>query len=53
MPGNPRLGLADNLDQFAHRQFGLAQQQQQPQPGGIPGGAQHGDKPVHCVSYNI
>ena len=33
MAGNARLGLADNLDQLADRQFGLAQQQQQAQAG--------------------
>ena len=53
MTGDPRLGLAHNLDQFADGQFGLAQQQQQPKPGGIPGGAQHGDQLVHQTFRNI
>ncbi len=47
MARNPRLGLADNFDQFAHGQLGFAQQQQQAQPGGIARRAQHGHKPVH------
>jgi len=47
MAGNPGLGLADNLDQLADRQFRLTQQQEQAQPGGVAGGTQHGNQPVH------
>ncbi len=47
VPRHPGLALADDFDQLAHRQLRLAQQQQQPQPGGIPGGAQHGHQLFH------
>jgi hypothetical protein len=41
MPGDARLGLAHNLDQFADGKFGLAQQQEQAQPCGVARSAQH------------
>ena len=51
MTGDARLGLAHDLDQLADRQFGLAQQQEQAQPGGVAGGTQHGNQPVQVPSY--
>jgi hypothetical protein len=39
--------LADNLDQLADGQLGLAQQQKQAQAGGIARGTQHGNQPIH------
>jgi len=47
MARDARLALADNLDQLTDRQLGLAQQQQQAQPGGIARRPQHGNQLVH------
>ena len=37
MARNARLRLAENRHQFAHRQFGLAQQPEQPKPRHLAG----------------
>jgi len=47
MTRDARLTLADDLDQLADRELGLAQKQQQAQPGRITRGAQHGNQGVH------
>ena len=53
MARDARLGLADDLDQLADRQLGLAQQQQQAQPGGVARGTQHGNQPVQAFISHI
>ncbi len=53
VPGDAGLALPHDLDQLADRQFGLAQQQQQAQPGGVAGGTQHGNQPVQSLSSHI
>ena len=53
MARDARLALADDLDQLADRQFGLPEQQQQAQPGGVSRGTQHGNQRVHPDHINI
>ena len=53
MAGDARLRLAHDLDQLADREFGLAQQQQQAQPGRVARRAQHGNKLVQGFFLNI
>ena len=43
--------LADDLDQLADRQFGLAQQQKQAQPRWVARCPEHGYQPVQAFSH--
>lgn len=51
MARDTRLALADNFDQFADRELGLAQQQKQAQPRRVARRTQHGYKPVHTIQH--
>jgi len=42
MPRQPRLRLAENFGEIGHRQFGLGEQRQDPQPRRLAGGFQGG-----------
>ena len=53
MARDARLALADDLDQFADRELGLAQEQQQAQAGGIARGTQHRYQTVHKTYKHI
>ena len=53
MPGHTRLALPGNRREFADREFGLAQNEKQPQPGWVAGGPQHGDELIHTTYKHI
>ena len=40
MPRDPGLALVQHLGDLPHRQLPIAQQRDQPEPRGLPGGAQ-------------
>jgi hypothetical protein len=44
MTADTRLALAENLSEFTDRQLGLTQQQEEPNPGCVPGCSKHADK---------